>query len=301
MPRVRAPLFGFSARGTLANSLTYSRRKGVHLVGLVPFHLDSKTLSQYYQRWRFQDAAFIWHTLTTAERAPYIADASTFRISPWSAWLRSYLRDQTYLMAEHRLDSFPGGISIDTSSWAQNGGVTNATIAQGIIDQCGDFNGINAEIEITHAANLLPTDAFTLACFVNLDGAPNAWAHIADKGNTYRLLFDDAGNVYASIFRTIGEVAGWNERIALTPGAWYHVAYTYDGNLVAANLKTFINGVYIGATTGAGVFAQPATTMRIGSAFNAGNPYSGLIDQYRLYSRVLSPSHIAALAARMFL
>jgi len=72
---------------------------------------------------------------------------------------------------------------------------------------------------------------------------------------------------------------------------WYHCVLTYDA---ASQEGTF----YVDGTTvdsGIGPFNDTASTFVIGSKDGGGNPWNGLVDDVRVYSRALSPSEVQSL------
>lgn len=92
---------------------------------------------------------------------------------------------------------------------------------------------------------------------------------------------------------------GQNSTTTVNDGAWHHIAYTYDG----ANIKVYIDGVLD--------FTRPETRINTGVAgdrqITIGSegasdgsltfrPYSGAMDDFKLYNRALTDAEITALA-----
>ena len=69
---------------------------------------------------------------------------------------------------------------------------------------------------------------------------------------------------------------------------WSHLALTYDG----ATLRLFVNGQLASAQTVSGLIATSGDPLRIGGDAIWGEYFAGLIDEVRIYNRVLSPSEI---------
>ncbi len=78
--------------------------------------------------------------------------------------------------------------------------------------------------------------------------------------------------------------------------SWFQVAITW--NKAADQFKAYVNGAQIGTTqTGLGTWTGnlASTNTIIGSSTSSGaNPWSGMINDVRLYTRALSPEEIAA-------
>jgi len=62
MAKVKAPLFGFSASGKLANSLVYMKWKGINDVRQYVIPANPKTAGQVTQRGYMTSAVTLWHT-----------------------------------------------------------------------------------------------------------------------------------------------------------------------------------------------------------------------------------------------
>ncbi len=77
---------------------------------------------------------------------------------------------------------------------------------------------------------------------------------------------------------------------ALPLNTWSHLAATYDGN----TLRLYVNGTLVGSGPQSGTIAVSAGVLRIGGNAVWGEYFSGLIDEVRIYSRVLAASEIQA-------
>lgn len=76
------------------------------------------------------------------------------------------------------------------------------------------------------------------------------------------------------------------------PDAWHHLAYTYDG----ATHVLYVDGAPADSTQ---VMPQtgPASIARIGNSPGGGEPFTGWIDDVRVYAGALTPNDVARLAA----
>lgn len=75
---------------------------------------------------------------------------------------------------------------------------------------------------------------------------------------------------------------------------WYSVVYTYDG----INSKLYVNGVLVNRVTQSTTFNENTDPLYIGRNEDPGYPYyfNGVIDEIRIYKRVLHSSEILALS-----
>jgi hypothetical protein len=76
------------------------------------------------------------------------------------------------------------------------------------------------------------------------------------------------------------------------PDAWHHVAYTFDGTRHAL----YLDGDLVDAST-----VEPqrgaASVARLGTSPGAGEPFTGWLDDVRIYARALTPGEVTRLAA----
>ena len=68
MAKLFGPLFSLSAKGTIANILTFSKRKIVKQVRFQRKQKDKTTAGRTTQRGYFQEAIEKWHTLTDEQQ-----------------------------------------------------------------------------------------------------------------------------------------------------------------------------------------------------------------------------------------
>jgi Protein of unknown function (DUF1553)/Protein of unknown function (DUF1549)/Concanavalin A-like lectin/glucanases superfamily/Planctomycete cytochrome C len=78
----------------------------------------------------------------------------------------------------------------------------------------------------------------------------------------------------------------------LEAGRWHHLAVTYDGSRLAAGVKVYIDGAEAKTTTLLDELNQSFQTkepLRIGSGGGPDSRFHGLVDEVRVYGRVLEP------------
>ena len=79
----------------------------------------------------------------------------------------------------------------------------------------------------------------------------------------------------------------------LVPGAWHHIAASWDG----AERRLYLDGALVGA--GVGTFADSDLAVAIGADLDQGSPaifFHGTLDEIRFYDRALALAEITALA-----
>ncbi len=144
------------------------------------------------------------------------------------------------------------------------------------------------------------TEAITVTAWVNPGTPLNAETIIVTRANStgsttdWRFMaqgYTAGGGEWG--FRVSPLVTESNANTALSSGTWYHLAVTYDRQTV----RLYLNGVPDGTSskTAALGATQP---IKIGRGIGgAQEHYDGLIDEVRIYNRVLSATEITRLAA----
>src|SRR5262245_50626411 len=86
----------------------------------------------------------------------------------------------------------------------------------------------------------------------------------------------------------------------LEPGKWHHVLATYDGSRLASGAQIYLDGLPQKLTVDYGLLIEPIKNkepLRIGGDADSEQRFHGLIDEVRIYDKILSPSEIAVLAS----
>jgi hypothetical protein len=88
---------------------------------------------------------------------------------------------------------------------------------------------------------------------------------------------------------------------AISTGAWQHVSATWTGSATATNVKIYVGGVEVSSyditTNGVGARVDDAAAnLYIGNESGSGRTFSGVLDEIRIYNRVLTVGEIQALA-----
>jgi hypothetical protein len=226
------------------------------------------------------------------------------------------------LVLWYKFDEGTGAIATDSSTAAGaphdgtfaavgTGAATFSTTHQvgtGALSLTGTTSTSDENINVPASLNALgATTTITIACWINLT-TDRAWARVWDFNNSsttgYMFLTtyqtQSTPNTVRFAITTTTNTA--EQQISgtarLTTGAWHHVAVVLDAG------ATYTGTLYVdGAVAG----TNPAMTLRPSSLGNTVNnwigrsaytqdPYfAGLIDDFRVYSRALSPGEITTL------
>lgn len=132
------------------------------------------------------------------------------------------------------------------------------------------------------------TDRYALSKYATV-GSKREWAILlANATKKISIGYGDpADGSFEGVWQT-------DDDVIITAGTYYHVGFTFDGTLAAANRITiFINSVAV--ASGLAVGGNPQATIYNGTApvelgsYGAGTkPYDGPLDDGRIYTKVLS-------------
>jgi hypothetical protein len=92
MAKTTGPLFGFSARGTVAKLLTFRRRDARTIAEAIPTHPDAKSPAQLGWRTMYEACSALWHTLTAAEKQTWESLARSRHMTGFALWQSQCLR-----------------------------------------------------------------------------------------------------------------------------------------------------------------------------------------------------------------
>ena len=173
-----------------------------------------------------------------------------------------------------------------------------------------DFNGASQYVDVGNPTTLQITGPVTVAAWV--------WPDATGVANSGRIVNKQGASGSRGWSLNVESTGAWAFQIAQAPtvvvvldvpmpslplSGWVHLAGVYDpydpGGPI---MKLYTNGV-LGGTLTAGVPSAQTDSgldVAIGSRPGGTNPWSGLIDEVRIYTRALAKAEIAALAAPVF-
>ena len=195
------------------------------------------------------------------------------------------------LVAAYGFNEGTGVQTTDASGQGNTGTLSNATWAPaGKFGSALSFNGTNAWVTIADAASLHLTTGMTIEAWIN-PSSGTGWRAVVLKETTdglaYALYSADNASHPAGYIHTNMDVAVTGTS-AITLNTWTHVAVTYDG----AVFQMYVNGVPVSTTSISGSITSVGGVLRIGGDSIWGEYFRGLIDEVRVYNRVLSAAEI---------
>lgn len=205
------------------------------------------------------------------------------------------------LVAAYNFDEGSGLYAADSS-----GNLNDGTLLEEMWSSSGKhggaaaFDGTGQWITVAPSASLDLTTAMTLEAWVRpaptMDIFACAFIKESDTDLSYALYASDNtgqggedGRPFAWI-NTDGELQPVFADTALTPETWTHLAATYDN----ATLTLYINGAAVSSVATPGPITTSTGALHIGGSTHwGGEYYAGLIDDVRIYNRVLTTAEIA--------
>lgn len=144
----------------------------------------------------------------------------------------------------------------------------------------------------TPAVDNLGAAAFTLEAWVYHSGSGTAQA-IISKGGDYRLYLKDNA-LHAEVWPTAGagalRVASGS--LLIPANRWTHLAATWSKQ--GSVLRLYVNGAQDMGTTFDSGLNPSSANLTLGASASAAQPFTGGLDEVRIYSAALTPASIQA-------
>jgi len=177
-----------------------------------------------------------------------------------------------------------------------------SAVAEGILAGAGkfatgsylDLDGINFPLED------IPTSAMTLAAWINCENTGGDHEIFSARASDSTWLIHPEPKSSGDIrwlLRAYGGTTIFQIRAGtMTWGEWLHFAGTYDKD--AAKAALYVNGELIqemDVENPADIAGDWGMGARVGLTIDDARPFTGLMDEFRMYTRALSPEEIAGL------
>ena len=300
MTKLKNPLLSFDATGSLGNAVSYTHRRGVSVAEkrpLLPYFL---TLPVQYQRWLYQDYAYLWKQQSAATKQIFASSGVRHHLTGFQYWMKHQLTYLPDIIGMWYLDERTGFWTYDKGREGLDGVIFGATPATGRIGGGYLFDGLNDRIGLGQDARLRPTDVFSIEAFIwpeEIASNTQDGVYSAMDAGKYVFKFGlQAGGTIALNLRK-DQVTEATATKAGTPAQqWSHIAGTF--NTVQA--KCYLNGV-AGVTKAVGWECQDvASNVYIGLNAVSARYFEGIIDHVILRNRVLDSTEIKRHAERRY-
>ncbi|OGS39163.1 MAG: hypothetical protein A2551_05635, partial [Elusimicrobia bacterium RIFOXYD2_FULL_34_30] len=196
-------------------------------------------------------------------------------------------------IAEWKLDEGSGTTASDTSG-NNNNGTLNGSPAwvAGKVNTGLEFDGTNKYVSVNDSNSLditttLSIEAWVKSDVITTDGGPTR--RIIDKG-VYALGASNQAYFRVVIGGTgIGVANTWSNSDI---GLWRYIAGTYDAAGGTNNLKLYQDGILVAQATYTGNIDTNTSALNIGRQGSTTGRFDGIIDEVKIYSRVLTANEI---------
>ena len=178
--------------------------------------------------------------------------------------------------------------SANNGSWTGSAAYNAGKVGQGFSISSGNY------VQVPNAASLNPIGGMTIEGWIKANTGYSDYQIIVIKGDvvydfSYALLLNPDNTIYASIDPWT-YVTSTN---AVTTNAWHHIAMAYETN--SETLNVYIDGQLDGTGWMENTSYTTTTPLLIGYDGYGYYPFSGIIDEFAIYSRPLSASEILAI------
>ena len=198
------------------------------------------------------------------------------------------------LVAAYSFDEDAGTTARDSSGHGNTGTLNNVTWADdgGVFGSAASFNGTTSSfVSVPDSSSLDLTSGMTLEAWVK-PTAVGGWNTVLMKEQPPGAL---AYGLYANTGSNgpAGDVATSNEVEVQGPSqlpvnTWSYLSVTYNGTVLAL----YVNGQQVATLLVTGPITTSSGQLRIGSNSIWGEPFSGLIDEVRIYNQPLTAAQI---------
>ena len=203
------------------------------------------------------------------------------------------------LVADWRLD---GTSLADASGNANDGSCGSACPTLGAAGKVGtaaSFNGTSSQIVVSDSPSLR-LNQFTISLWVFPTQVENNYQPLVAKEDSFGAnrnygLYIVPNSLQIRYAVWAGDCAtklAANSSGQMALNTWNHIVFTYDG----ATASFYLNGALDSASSAAlGGLCQAAVPLKIGMETSAFLPFSGKLDEIRIYSQALNAVQVASL------
>ena len=192
-------------------------------------------------------------------------------------------------------DTAAGAAVAADSVGGLNGDIQGATSVPGKSGNALSFDGSD---DVVRIQNFVPPQQGTVAFWMD-PGFGSSKQRIFGAGGDFEVIVYSTGIVRNELFAG-GSGTLQSSPGSVEPGQWFHIAVTYAYDIAGPStaLEVYVNGELDVVGTAGEPIVPTDTTLLLGHRAGAagGEHYGGLLDDLRIYDRVLSEAEIRALA-----
>jgi hypothetical protein len=244
-----------------------------------------------------QAGTYLVDFTVTERTADSLKDAKTLRVTVRD--VSGTIDPGNGLVAYWDFNEGSGTTLTDKSGNGNNGTIKGATWGSGVEGGALSFNGIDQEVDLpaslSTSPNLRNKNATFSICFWAKPSLPALVGLIYGVNSSYHeayLAYDVTGKFQFRTYEGLGKGQSVDQVTQSPPAGWYQVCYTQEGG--GSQGKLYINGSLNNSFTRTLDVVTPSG-LKIGGITTDNNfHFKGLLDEGRVYNRVLSASEIMA-------
>ncbi|MBA7704569.1 hypothetical protein ES703_113385 [subsurface metagenome] len=261
---------------------------------------DPYSLKQAYQRWDYQDYAYLWTLQSEAVKQTYRTRASRYHMTGFSLWMREHLRDLPDIAGRWHLDEKAGLVAYDSSKNNNHGTITGPSPVEGWIDGGYFFDGLNDRVKFITTPSLDLRTAQTFECLFSAWDTGNA-QYLFNKGTSASewIAIIITGDERLRLISGKGGALAYTETPAgtITYKSVYHLASTLD----PPDGHIFLDGEEVSTVFGVHPTPDPTSLPTyIGCRETLIQWLKGVLDHAIYYNRVLDLTEIKRHSARRY-
>lgn len=300
MAKTNTPFLSLGSRGTVGESLTSQKGSSSTILRSKPAPTDRYTLGQAYQRWLYEDYAYLWRQQSAIIQAQYRSAGVRYHLTGFQYWMKDMLTRLPDIAAWYKLDDNLGAITIDSSKNNNPGTIIGASPATGIIAGALSFDGLNDTVTTPYTpACDNGLNPFTTTIFLRTPATAawsQAFSRFQNANNRWYLHFNAA--FIPRIWARIGGVdqGALTGTTAIDDNLPHVLTITHVPNALQTlyfdgqwNAQRAIPNISWDVTAGYQLGAQVA------AAF-----FAGILDNFIVHNRLLDTTEIARWAARRY-
>ena len=300
MTKTKTPFLSLGSRGTVGQALTSQKRGDVTLLREKPIPAYLYTLPQAYQRWLYEDYAYLWTQQSAATRRAYAADGVRFHLTGFQYWMKYQLTNLPDIAGFWKLDRGSIVYALDASRNLNRLTIIGASPADGLIDRALYFDGLNDRLIRVVTPSLTSFTAKSLDFFIKPTAFTGAYRYpyhagfnIAPYGDD--CVYEDTTNRLRWELKRPDGTWAWT-RFTYTPDIWIHACFTWDGQ----NLRSYKDGSLAhGPIAFTGTIDCSSTLLSFG-AYTLGWWAEMHLDNIIIYNRALDPTEVKRHSERRY-
>ncbi|MHC4703938.1 MAG: LamG-like jellyroll fold domain-containing protein, partial [Planctomycetota bacterium] len=230
------------------------------------------------------DTVYYWRVDEFDGLGTHKGDVWSFRTLP------EILVTDPSLVGWWKLDEDGGAVAIDWSGHGNHGTLQgDPQWAPGQVGGALEFDGSGDYVDCGNPESLTITDNITIMGWIKVAAFTKTWETILAKGDDSYRMSRGPGDGDSIHFAASGTGTNLDATIVVTTDTWRHVAGVYDGT----NKIIYIDGAEDARLASAGSIDTSSYNLFIGAnSQQAGRNLTGLIDDVRVYNRVLTLDEI---------